>query len=88
MVAQELWAMLCVYQAVRHLATTSAAGQGIPPTRISFKHTLHAAQRTDGADFPPRRLTAKIRGIGPDEATLGHSRRPMVTPSAVRVLAP
>jgi len=53
MVAQELWAMLCVYQAVRHLATDSAATSGIPPTRISFKHALHAAQRTVGADFPP-----------------------------------
>jgi hypothetical protein len=53
MVAQELWAMLCVYQAVRHLATDSAAEAGIPPARISFKHALHAAQRTVGADFPP-----------------------------------
>jgi hypothetical protein len=53
MVAQELWAMLCVYQAVRHLATDSAATSGIPPKRISFKHALHAAQCTVGADFPP-----------------------------------
>lgn len=53
MVAQELWAMLCVYQAVRHLATESAAAAGVPPARISFKHALHAAQRTVGADFPP-----------------------------------
>ncbi len=53
MVEQELWAMLCVYQAVRDLATDSAADAGIPPARISFKHTLHAAQRTIGADFPP-----------------------------------
>ncbi|MGW1746945.1 hypothetical protein ACWCRD_15315 [Streptomyces sp. NPDC002092] len=31
-----------------------------------LKHALHAAQRTVGADFPPRRLTAKIRDIGAD----------------------
>ncbi|MCY0932402.1 hypothetical protein OTB20_40915 [Streptomyces sp. H27-H1] len=55
MVAQELWAMLCVYQAVRHLATDSATEAAIPPARISFQHALNAAQRTAGADFPPRR---------------------------------
>jgi Insertion element 4 transposase N-terminal/Transposase DDE domain len=53
MVAQELWAMLCVYQAVRHLATDSATENGIPPAQISFKHALHAAQRTVGANFSP-----------------------------------
>ena len=53
MVAQELWAMLCVYQSVRHLATDSATQDGIPPAQISFKHALHAAQRTVGAGFPP-----------------------------------
>jgi hypothetical protein len=53
MVEQELWAMLCVYQAVRHLATDTASQAGLPPPRISFKQALDAARRTVGTDFPP-----------------------------------
>jgi Transposase DDE domain len=43
MVAQEFWAMLCVYQAVRHLIT-QAAPPGLDPSRISFKRTIDAAR--------------------------------------------
>jgi hypothetical protein len=43
MVAQEFWAMLCVYQATRHLITR-AAPPGLDPSRISFKRALTAAR--------------------------------------------
>jgi hypothetical protein len=53
MVEQELWAMLCVYQAVHHLAAESAQQANLPVSHISFKQTLAAARRSVGADFPP-----------------------------------
>jgi hypothetical protein len=53
MVEQELWAMLCVYQAVHHLAIDAAAHAQIPVADISFKNTLAAVRRTVGTAFPP-----------------------------------
>jgi hypothetical protein len=43
MVAQEFWAMLCVYQAIRHLITRAAPPR-LDPSRISFKRALSAAR--------------------------------------------
>lgn len=45
MVAQEFWAMLCVYQAVRDVITYAAPG-GLDPGQISFTKTIDAAQDT------------------------------------------
>jgi hypothetical protein len=53
MVEQELWAMLCVYQAIHQLAAESAHRAHLPVAHISFKQTLAAARRSVGADFPP-----------------------------------
>ncbi|PZT73671.1 MULTISPECIES: IS4 family transposase [unclassified Streptomyces] len=53
MVEQELWAMLCVYQAVHDLAVDAAHHANLPVSHISFKNTLAAARRSVGADFPP-----------------------------------
>ncbi|MER5915779.1 hypothetical protein ABT124_36540 [Streptomyces sp. NPDC001982] len=53
MVEQELWAMLCVYQAIGRLAAESARCARLPVAHISFKQTLAAARRSIGADFPP-----------------------------------
>ncbi|MET9915127.1 IS4 family transposase [Streptomyces sp. NPDC006476] len=53
MVEQELWAMLCVYQATRQLTTDTAHEHHLPPGHISFKNALNAARRIVGADFPP-----------------------------------
>jgi len=53
MVEQELWALLCVYQAVRDLAADTAHRAGLPTSHISFKQTLAAVRRTVGTDFPP-----------------------------------
>jgi hypothetical protein len=43
MVAQEFWAMLCVYQAIRELISY-AAHSGPDPAQISFKRTFEAAR--------------------------------------------
>jgi hypothetical protein len=43
MVAQEFWAMLCVYQAIRDLISY-AAPTGLDPGRVSFKRALEAAR--------------------------------------------
>lgn len=53
MVEQELWAMLCVYQALHHLAAETAHHAHLPVSHISFKQTLAAARRSVGADFSP-----------------------------------
>jgi hypothetical protein len=43
MVAQEFWAMVCVYQAVRDLVG-HAATPGLDPSQISFKRAIEAAR--------------------------------------------
>lgn len=54
-VRQEIWAMLCVYQALRGLMATAAHAADTPPVRISFTRALDAARRsvTPAAAFPP-----------------------------------
>jgi hypothetical protein len=54
--AQEIWSMLCVYQALRDLITQPADRAGIDPDRISFKSALDAARRSAGTVLSPRRL--------------------------------
>ena len=51
-VAQEMWALFAVYQALCRLAGIGAAAAGISPSRISFPHVLQAATDTVAA-FPP-----------------------------------
>jgi hypothetical protein len=55
MVRQEVYALLCVYQAIRHLITTAAEDAAIDPDRISFTRTVQAVRRhlSDEAAFPP-----------------------------------
>jgi hypothetical protein len=55
---QELWALLCVYQAVRALIARAAAGAGTDPGRYSFTAALLAARRTMNA--PRHRLIAAL----------------------------
>jgi hypothetical protein len=52
-VAQEMWALFAVYQALHRLMGTSADATGLPPSTISFRHTLTAATDSIGAAFPP-----------------------------------
>ena len=51
-VAQEMWALFAVYQAICTIAGIGARAMGIPPDRISFPHALAAAAVTVAA-FPP-----------------------------------
>ncbi|MGH3906622.1 MAG: IS4 family transposase [Pseudonocardiaceae bacterium] len=52
-VAQEMWALFGVYQAIHTLIGAAVDAVGIPPERISFPHALAAATDTVTADFPP-----------------------------------
>ena len=51
-VAQEMWALFAVYQALCKIIGIGSAAAGIPPARISFPHALAAATDTVAA-FPP-----------------------------------
>lgn len=52
-VAQEMWALFAVYQAVHTLIGAAVDATGIPPDRVSFGHALAAATESVTADFPP-----------------------------------
>src|SRR5712672_3409203 len=51
-VAQEMWALFAVYQAICTIIGAGVDAAGIPPDRISFPHALAAATDTIAA-FPP-----------------------------------
>jgi hypothetical protein len=52
-VAQEMWALFAVYQAIHTLIGAAVDATGIPPDQISFPHALAAATDTVTAGFPP-----------------------------------
>jgi hypothetical protein len=52
-VAQEMWALFAVYQALARLIGVAADTTGTPPETISFRHALTAATDTVGAAFSP-----------------------------------
>jgi hypothetical protein len=52
-VRQELWALLCLYQALRTLITGAAVIAGVDPARISFPPVLDAAKGSVRTAFPP-----------------------------------
>ncbi|WP_326437198.1 IS4 family transposase [Streptomyces sp. H27-D2] len=52
-VRQELWALLCVYQALRSLVTRAAVIAGVDPTRISFPPVLDAVKDSVRTAFSP-----------------------------------
>jgi Insertion element 4 transposase N-terminal/Transposase DDE domain len=54
-VAQEMWALFAVYQAIHTLIGAAADATGIPPEKISFPHALAAATDSVMAGFPPSR---------------------------------
>jgi len=53
LVRQELWALLCLYQALRTLITRTAVIAGVDPTRISFPPALDAVTASVGRAFSP-----------------------------------
>jgi Insertion element 4 transposase N-terminal/Transposase DDE domain len=52
-VAQEMWALFAVYQAIHTLIGAAIDATGIPPEKISFPHALAAATDSVTAGFPP-----------------------------------
>jgi DDE family transposase len=56
-IRQEIYAMLCLYQAIRTLIYHAAATTGLDPDRISFTRTRHGVQArvSDSAGFSPSR---------------------------------
>jgi Transposase DDE domain len=52
-VAQEMWALFAVYQAIHTLIGAAVDATGIPPDKISFPQALTAVTDTVTADFPP-----------------------------------
>ncbi len=55
MIRQEIYALLCTYQAIRTLIHHAAATEDLDPDRISFTHAKHAiaARVSDAAAFSP-----------------------------------
>ena len=51
-VAQEMWALFAVYQAIHTLIGAAVNTSGIPPDTISFPHVLAAATDSVTAGFP------------------------------------
>src|SRR5689334_4634244 len=54
-VAQEMWALFAVYQAIHTLIGAAVDATGIPPEQISFPQALTAVTDTVTAEFPPSR---------------------------------
>jgi len=52
-VAQEMWALFAVYQAIHTLIGAAVDATGIPSDRVSFPHALAAVTDTVTAGFPP-----------------------------------
>lgn len=52
-VAQEMWALFAVYQAIHTLVGAAVDATGIPPEKISFRHALAAATDSVTAGFSP-----------------------------------
>ncbi len=56
-VAQEMWALFAVYQAIHTLIGAAADTTGIPPEKISFRHALATPRPTRSRRaFPPQDL--------------------------------
>jgi hypothetical protein len=55
LILQEIYALLCVYQAIRELIAAGADYVGVDPDRVSFTRARHAAARhaSDDAAFSP-----------------------------------
>lgn len=68
-VLQEIWAMFCVYQAVRELAFQAATHASLDPSQISFKHAIETARDSATRDFSPssQQKIMELRSPRPDQ---------------------
>lgn len=76
MIEQELWAMLCVYQALREMVCDTAREHGPPPDHVSFKQVPNATRRSAGTAISPGRLTRTFRDLQADLAREAVKPRP------------
>jgi hypothetical protein len=60
-VRQELWALLCLCQALRSLITRAAVTAAVDPARISFPPVLDAVNDCVATAFPPERLAQALK---------------------------
>ena len=62
LVKQEVWALLLVHYAIRHVMKDAADTVGTDPDYLSFIRSYRAIRRQvpNQADFPPGRLTAAL----------------------------
>ena len=95
-VAQEMWALFAVYQAIHTLIGAAVDATGIPPEKVSFPHALAAATDSVTAGFPPspdltwpwppscsRSSTRdSSSATGPTGPAHGPPRRPATSPPA------
>src|SRR5258708_34579175 len=58
MIRQEIYAMLCCYQAIRTLISHAADGAGLDPRTVSFTRARDAVRSriSDSGSFPPQGL--------------------------------
>jgi hypothetical protein len=65
MIRQEIYAMLCCYQAIRTLISHAADGAGIDPARISFTRAGDGIRSriSDSGCFPPDGLAEETADL-------------------------
>lgn len=85
-VAQEMYAYLITYQAVRRLMHDAATTAGVDPDRLSFTTTLRAVRRwiTSAAALAGHVLTRAVALVTAEILHDQHERRDRVSPRAVK----
>ena len=86
-VRQELWAFLVIYQAIRIVICTAAAGTGLDPARVSFTTALHAIRHHTRRGDPAAALAA-VEAIILGPRSLVRARPGRTYPSLARRAAP
>jgi hypothetical protein len=82
-IAQEMWALLCLYQVLRTAMTDAAATAGIDPDRAGFTAALHASRDSLILAEPPE--TDLCGRVGTSVLThLLPARRPRTSPRIIR----
>ena len=83
----ELWAFLVIYQAIRVVICTAAAGAGLYPGRVSFTTALHAIRHHTRRGDPAAALAA-VEAIILDPRSLVRTRPGRAFPRLTRRAAP
>ena len=85
MVRQELWGLLCCYQAVRLVAARAGGEAGIDITRIRFPEVLDAVRDSIALAFSPCTLAKALRDLATELPRMLIRKRPdRSTPRVLR----